>query len=143
VNQRAPLVVAREAWRQWMRDHGGVIVNIGSIGGIQPSAALGAYNVSKAALHHLTRQLALEMAPDVRVNAVAAAIVKTDFSEMLYTWDEDAVARMHPLNRLGEPDDVARAVTFLASDAASWVTGVILPVDGGLTGASSSFRLGG
>jgi NAD(P)-dependent dehydrogenase (short-subunit alcohol dehydrogenase family) len=139
VNQRAPLVVAREAWSQWLKDHGGAIVNVGSVGGLNPSPALGAYNVSKAALHHLTHQLALEMAPGVRVNAVAAAIVKTDFAEMLYSWDEDAVAKKHPLHRLGEPEDVARAVAFLASDEASWITGVVLPVDGGITGASSPF----
>lgn len=142
VNQRAPLVVAREAWKQAMSERGGVIVNVGSVGGLQPSPALGAYNVSKAALHHMTRQLALELAPTVRVNAVAAAIVKTDFSEMLYSWDPDAVAKAHPLHRLGEPEDVANAVTFLASDAASWITGVVLAVDGGVTGAMSFFQPG-
>lgn len=141
VNQRAPLVFAREAWRRWMAENGGCIVNVGSVGGLRPSPALGAYNVSKAALHHLTRQLAHELAPRVRVNAVAAAIVKTDFSEILYSWDEEAVARAHPLHRLGEPEDVARAVTFLASDAASWITGVVLPVDGGVTGAVTSFQI--
>lgn len=141
VNQRAPLVAAREAWRGWMAEHGGVVCNVGSVGGLRPSPALGAYNISKAALHHLTRQLAHELAPQVRVNAVAAAIVRTDFAEMLYTWDEEAVARAHPLHRLGEPEDVARAVTFLVSDAASWMTGVVLPVDGGVSGAVSSFPL--
>ncbi|MGH3441568.1 MAG: SDR family oxidoreductase [Nitriliruptorales bacterium] len=137
VNLRAPLVFAREAWRRWMADHGGAIVNVGSVGGLRPSPALGAYNVSKAALHHLTRQLAHDMAPGVRVNAVAAAIVKTDFSEILYTWNEEAVAKAHPLERLGEPEDVANAVRFLASDAASWITGTVLVVDGGTTGAGS------
>lgn len=141
VNQRAPLVFAREAWRQWMADHGGTIVNIGSVGGLRPSPALGAYNVSKAALHHLTRQLAHDMAPGVRVNAVAAAIVRTDFSEILYSWNEDAVAKAHPLERLGEPEDVARAVTFLASDAASWITGTVLVVDGGTIGAQSHLHV--
>lgn len=141
VNQRAPLVFAREAWGQWMSENGGSIVNVGSVGGLRPSPALGAYNVSKAALHHLTRQLAHELAPSVRVNAVAAAIVKTDFSEILYTWDEEAVAKAHPLHRLGEPEDVATAVAFLASDAASWITGVVLPVDGGITGAVTSFQI--
>lgn len=140
VNQRAPLVVAREAWKRWMSEHGGVIVNVGSVGGLRPSPALGAYNVSKAALHHLTRQLAHELAPGVRVNAVAAAIVKTDFSEILYSWDEEAVARGHPLQRLGEPEDVARAVAFLASDAASWITGIVLPVDGGIVHAGTAFH---
>jgi NAD(P)-dependent dehydrogenase (short-subunit alcohol dehydrogenase family) len=141
VNQRAPLVLAREAWRQWMSHHGGVIVNISSVGGLAPSPGLGAYNVSKAALNHLTRQLAHEFAPRVRVNAVAAAIVRTDFAEVLFAWNEGAVAKAHPLHRLGEPEDVARAVLFLASDAASWITGQVLVVDGGVTGATSPFHV--
>jgi len=136
-NQRAPLVWARAAWQRWMRDHGGCIVNVGSTGGLQPAPVIGAYNVSKAALHFLTRQLAQELAPTVRVNAVVAAIVRTDMSRILYQSDEAAVARLHPLGRLGEPDDIANAVTFLCSDAASWVTGVVMPVDGGLSGAGA------
>jgi NAD(P)-dependent dehydrogenase (short-subunit alcohol dehydrogenase family) len=142
VNLRAPLVWAREAWHRSMRDHGGAIVSIGSVGGMRPSPAIGAYNVSKAAVHHLTRQLAHEFAPGVRVNAVAAAVVKTRLSEMLWTHDEEAVARAHPLQRLGTPEDVARAVLFLLSDAASWITGVVLPVDGGTTGAGPGLAPG-
>lgn len=138
VNLRAPLVFAREAWHQWMGQHGGAIVGIGSVGGLGPSPFTGAYNVSKAALHHLTRQLAHEMAPGVRVNAVAAAVVKTKLSRALWEPDEQAAAAAHPLQRLGTPEDVARAVTFLASDAASWITGVVLPVDGGASGAAPS-----
>jgi NAD(P)-dependent dehydrogenase (short-subunit alcohol dehydrogenase family) len=137
VNLRAPLVFAREAWHRWMGEHGGAIVNIGSVGGLSPSPFIGAYNVSKAALHHLTRQLAHEMAPGVRVNAVAAAIVKTRLSRALYEHDEEAVARTHPLHRLGTPEDVARAVTWLASEQASWITGIVMPVDGGVSGAAA------
>lgn len=135
VNQRAPLVWARAAWHGWMRAHGGAIVAIGSVGGLAPGRALGAYNVSKAALHHLTRQLALELAPGVRVNAIAAAVVRTRLSEALWAGDPAAAARAHPLARIGEPEDVARATVFLLSDAAAWITGVVLPVDGGLSGA--------
>jgi NAD(P)-dependent dehydrogenase (short-subunit alcohol dehydrogenase family) len=142
VNLRAPLLWVRHAWAASMREHGGAVVSIGSIGGLQPSPAIGAYNVSKAAVHHLTRQLAHELAPTVRVNAVAAAIVRTRLSEMLWSWDEDAVAAAHPLQRLGTPEDVARSVVFLLSDAASWITGVVLPVDGGVTGAASGVRIG-
>lgn len=141
VNLRAPLVFAREAWRQWMGEHGGAILSTGSVGGIQPSPLLGAYNVSKAAVHYLTRQLAHEFAPDVRVNALAAAVVKTKLSRMLWEWNPEAVADAHPLKRLGEPEDVARAAVFLCSDAASWISGVVLPVDGGLTGAGSGMTI--
>ena len=135
VNLRAPLVWARAAWHGWMAQHGGSIVSTGSVGGLAPGPMIGAYNVSKAGLHHLTRQLALELAPSVRVNAVAAAVVRTRLSEALWVDDPDRAARAHPLQRLGDPEDVARATVFLLSDAAAWVTGVVLPVDGGLTGA--------
>jgi NAD(P)-dependent dehydrogenase (short-subunit alcohol dehydrogenase family) len=137
VNQRAPLVWSRLAYHAWMRHNQGVIVNVASVGGLRPSPFIGAYNVSKAALIHLTHQLALELAPEVRVNAVAPGVVKTKLSEALWA-DEAAAARAHPLARLGVPDDVAIAITFLASDQASWLTGVVLPVDGGVSGASGS-----
>jgi 3-oxoacyl-[acyl-carrier protein] reductase len=135
VNQLGPLLYAREAWTQWMAANGGSIVNVASIAGLEPSSWLGAYNVSKAGLIHLTRQLALEMAPGVRVNAVAPAVVRTQLASALWEDREHEVAAAHPLGRIGEPEDVARAIVFLASDAASWITGVTLPVDGGATGA--------
>jgi 3-oxoacyl-[acyl-carrier protein] reductase len=136
VNQRGPLVWSREVWHQAMQKSGGAIVNVSSVGGMQPGTALGAYNVSKAALIHLTRQLAFEMAPRVRVNAVAPSVVRTRLSSMLWDGMEEHTASLHPLKRIGEPADVAAAVAFLASEAASWITGVVLPVDGGVTGAS-------
>ena len=136
VNQFGPLLYAREAWNQWMEARGGAIVNIASIAGLEPSAWLGAYNVSKAGVIHLTRQLAHEMAPTVRVNAVAPAVVRTQLAEALWKDREAEAAAAHPLARIGEPSDIANAVVFLASDAASWITGVTLPVDGGATGAS-------
>ena len=135
VNQRGPLVFARQAWRQWMHEHGGSIVNVASVGGLQPGPLLGAYNVSKAALIFLTRQLAYEMAPTVRVNAIAPGIVKTRFSRALWEMNEEGAAGLHPLQRLGEVQDVTGAVLFLCSDASSWITGVTLPIDGGVTGA--------
>lgn len=137
VNQRGPLLHVQAAWRHWMADHGGAIVNIGSVGGSRPAPITGAYNVSKAALMYMTKQLAMEMAPTVRVNAVAPGVIRTRMSELLWKTDPDAVAALHPLNRLGEPQDVANVVVFLCSDQASWVTGVVVPVDGGLLVASS------
>jgi NAD(P)-dependent dehydrogenase (short-subunit alcohol dehydrogenase family) len=137
VNQRAPLLWVRAAYRASMAERGGSIVNVSSVGGLRPSPITGAYNISKAGLVHMTRQLALELAPTIRVNAVAPGVVKTRLSEMLWQ-NEELAAGMHPLHRLGVPEDVARAIVFLASDAADWITGVTLPVDGGMTEASSS-----
>lgn len=133
VNQEGPLLYCQAAWRGWMRDHGGVIVNVSSVGGLRAGPMLGVYNISKAALVHMTKQLALELAPTVRVNAVAPAVVKTYFARALYEADEAAAASRHPLGRLGLPDDVAGAAVFLASDASAWMTGEVMVVDGGAT----------
>lgn len=143
VNQLGPLLWSRAAWRHYMADHGGVIVNVASVGGLSPGPLIGAYNISKAALIHLTRQLAMEFAPGVRVNAVAPSVVRTRLAAALWEGVEDQVAASHPLGRIGEPDDIASAILFLVSDAASWITGVTLPVDGGVLGASSVSSLGG
>jgi NAD(P)-dependent dehydrogenase (short-subunit alcohol dehydrogenase family) len=98
---------------------------------LRPGPFLGAYNVSKAALIHLTRQLAQELAPGVRVNAIAPALVKTDMARALWEPNEDAMARTHALGRLGVPDDIASGALFLISDASAWLTGEVLVVDGG------------
>ena len=143
VNQLGPLLWARSAWNHSMGEQGGAIVNIASVGGIRVGPVLGAYNISKAAVIHMTRQLASEMAPGVRVNAVAPSVVRTRMAAALWEGIEEHTAAAHPLQRIGEPADVARAVTFLASDAASWITGVVLPVDGGVTGAAAAPGLGG
>jgi NAD(P)-dependent dehydrogenase (short-subunit alcohol dehydrogenase family) len=126
-----PLRFVRAAWDAWMRDNGGAVLNVVSVGGIRPGPGIGAYNVSKAALIHLTKQLAQELAPTVRVNAIAPALVKTDFARALWEPNEAAAARSHPLARLGVPDDVASGALFLCSDASSWITGETLVVDGG------------
>ena len=130
-NITGPLRFARAAWHAWMREHGGVILNVVSVGGMRPGPFIGAYNVSKAALIHLTRQLAQELAPGVRVNAVAPGLVKTDMARALWEPNEDGMAKAHPLRRIGVPDDIASAALFLLSDASSWLTGEVLVVDGG------------
>jgi NAD(P)-dependent dehydrogenase (short-subunit alcohol dehydrogenase family) len=137
VNMRAPLLWVRAVYNAWMGEHGGVIVNVASIAGLQPSRYMGAYNISKAGLIHMTRQLALELAPDIRVNAVAPAVVKTRLAGALLV-DEEAAAARHPLGRVGEPEDVARLIAYLASDASSWMTGTTVPIDGGVIGAGTT-----
>jgi NAD(P)-dependent dehydrogenase (short-subunit alcohol dehydrogenase family) len=114
-----------------MAEHGGVVLNVASIGGLSPEPGMGWYGVTKAALVHLTRQLAAELAPGVRVNALAPGLVRTLFARALWEEHGDRVASHLPLKRLGEPDDVAKAALFLCSDAASWITGSTLVVDGG------------
>lgn len=113
------------------RHAGATIVNIASVAGIGISPGIGMYGASKAALINLTQQLAAELAPDVRVNAVSPAVVRTAFARPLYERDEAAAAAAYPLQRLGEPEDVAGAVAFLASADASWVTGHNVVLDGG------------
>lgn len=133
VNLEGPLHLAQAAWRAWMQEHGGVILNVASVGGLHASPFIGTYNVSKAALIHLTRQLALELAPGVRVNAVAPGLVRTDFARALWEPDEEGTGRRHPLGRIGVPDDVAALALFLVSDAAAWITGEVYRLDGGLS----------
>ena len=97
------------------------------------SAILGGYDITKAALIHLTKQLAAELGPKVRVNAIAPGLIKTDFARILWEGDRgDQVAGAYPLGRLGEPADVAATALFLADDASSgWITGQAIVLDGG------------
>lgn len=132
VNLRGPFVWMQEAWRRSMAERGGSVINLSSIGGMTVETSIGHYNVTKAALIHLTRSLAKDLAPGVRVNAICPGLVKTDMARALWESNEEAVAAMVPLGRLGEVDDVASAALFLASDAASWITGTTLVVDGGM-----------
>ncbi|SES10815.1 NAD(P)-dependent dehydrogenase, short-chain alcohol dehydrogenase family [Pedococcus cremeus] len=111
----------------------GAVVNVASIAGLGATGSIGWYAVSKAALIHLTVELGYQLGPEVRVNAVAPAVVKTRFAEALYADREDAVAAAYPMKRLGVPEDVAGAVSFLLSRDASWITGQTLVVDGGVT----------
>jgi len=131
VNQQAVVVWTKAAWDASMRERGGAVVNISSVGGIQAGPAIGYYNVTKAAVIHLTRHLAAELGPGVRVNAIAPGLVKTDFARALWGASEADLAARLPLRRLGEPEDVAKVAVFVASDAAAWMTGSTIVVDGG------------
>lgn len=133
VNQFAVVLWTQLAWHLSMAGRGGAIVNISSVGGMITEHGIGYYNATKAAVIHLTRQFAMELAPAVRVNAVAPGLVKTHLAEALWKENEEQIAKFMPLGRLGEPEDIANAVVFLAGDASSWMTGQTVVVDGGST----------
>jgi NAD(P)-dependent dehydrogenase (short-subunit alcohol dehydrogenase family) len=132
VNLRGPLVWTQAALGAGLdAGAGGCVVNVASVGGMSVEPGIGIYNTTKAALIHLTKVLASELGPAVRVNAVAPGLVKTDMARALWEAHEDLIASRMPLHRLGEPTDIANAVLFLCSDLASWITGHTLVVDGG------------
>jgi NAD(P)-dependent dehydrogenase (short-subunit alcohol dehydrogenase family) len=131
VNLRGVLVWTQEAWKRSLQERGGAVINIASVGGLSVEQGIGIYNTTKAALIHLTKTLAAELAPNVRVNAIAPGLVKTDMARALWEPAEDRIAASMPLARLGEPTDIANAALYLASDLAPWVTGHTLVVDGG------------
>ena len=132
INLTAPMFWTQRVWQRSMRQHGGSIVNVSSVGGLGTNPILGVYDVSKAALIHLTRQLAAELAPGVRVNALAPGLVKTDFAKVLWEGEKgQAVAEAYPLKRLGEPVDVAQAALFLAAETGRWITGQTWALEGG------------
>jgi len=135
VNQLAVVMWTSYAVKAGLR---GSVINVASIGGLGVEPGIGWYNVTKAAVLHITRQLAFELAPDIRVNALAPGLVKTQLARALWEGPgEERVAAHIPLRRLGLPDDIAAAALFLASDAASWITGQTLVVDGGSTAQPS------
>ena len=132
VNLTAPLIWTQLAWNKYMKEHGSVVINISSVGGLSTNPVLGVYDVTKAALIHLTKQLAPELGPKVRVNAICPGLIKTDFARMLWEGDRgDEVAKAYPLGRLGETEDIAAAALWLAADSGSWVTGQAIVLDGG------------
>jgi NAD(P)-dependent dehydrogenase (short-subunit alcohol dehydrogenase family) len=131
VNQTGYLEWTRAAWQAGMSERGGAVLNLASIGGLSVEPGIGWYNVTKAAVIHMTSQLAGELGPKVRVNALAPGLVKTEFAKALWEPGEEAIARRLPARRLGMPEDIANAALFLCSDAASWITGHTLVIDGG------------
>jgi NAD(P)-dependent dehydrogenase (short-subunit alcohol dehydrogenase family) len=143
VNLWAPLLWTSLVVKSWMGEHGGAVLNTASIGGMHQSPAMGMYNATKAALIHVTKQLALELSPRIRVNAICPGVVRTKLAEALWKDHEDLLASSTALGRIGEPADVAAAVAFLVSDEASWITGETLVIDGGqLLGNAAGFRSG-
>ncbi|MGB3696921.1 MAG: SDR family oxidoreductase [Gordonia sp. (in: high G+C Gram-positive bacteria)] len=141
VNLWAPILWTSLAMDAAMREKGGVVINTASIGGMVHEAGLGVYNASKAALIYVTEQLALELSPRVRVNSVCPGVVRTKLSEALWKEHEEAVDALTAAGRIGEPDDIGAAVAYLASDAAAWITGESMVLDGGQRlGAPGAFR---
>ena len=132
VNVLSAVAWAQQAYGQWMGEHGGAIVNVASVAGLKPAPNIGMYGASKSALIHVTEELAVELGPDIRVNAVAPAVVKTKFAKALYEGREDEVSAPYPLKRLGLPEDIAGVVGFLLSEDAAWLTGQTITADGGL-----------
>ena len=127
INLVAPKMIQRKT---------GSIIIVSSIGGLRGSPVIGAYCISKAADMQLARNLAVEYGPhNVRVNCIAPGLIKTDFARAL--WEDEAMLKERmvttPLRRIGEPDEIAGAAVFLASQAGSYVTGQSLVVDGGVT----------
>jgi 3-oxoacyl-[acyl-carrier protein] reductase len=115
---------------------GGVVINITSVGALRPRPGMAWYNATKSALITLTQSMAAEFAPDkIRVNAIAPVAGRTAMMDAMFGDDVEAgIARLLttiPLGRLAEPEDIAAAAVFLASDDAAFITGVVLPVDGG------------
>lgn len=130
VNLRGPLFWSQVAYERALREKPGVILNVASVGGMRAEGGLGVYNLTKAALIHLTRQLAGEIGP-TRVVGIAPGLVQTDFAAYLVENFGDRLAATLPTGRLGEPQDIANLATFLVSDLASWITGETYVIDGG------------
>ncbi|MGC8465397.1 MAG: SDR family oxidoreductase [Acidimicrobiales bacterium] len=134
VNVRAVMLWTQAVWSQYWSvntDARGAVINLASIGGLSVDRNIAMYNVSKAAVIHLTKQLAPELGPNVRVNTISPGLVKTDMARALWEGREDEIAHNFPLRRLGEPSDIGDLAVFLASDRASWITGSNFVADGG------------
>ncbi|MEC4726991.1 SDR family oxidoreductase [Shewanella sp. D64] len=137
---KASFVISQAAAKNMINNGGGNIVNIGSMWAKQAIKATpsSAYSMAKAGLHALTQHMAMELADfNIRVNAVSPSVVKTPIYEAFIDPDQmdDALASFngfHPIGRIGTPTDIANSINFLLSDESSWITGVILDIDGGV-----------
>ncbi|MFM8688939.1 MAG: SDR family oxidoreductase [Acidimicrobiaceae bacterium] len=130
VNLKGPLFWSQAVWNASMQNNPGVILNIASVGGLRAEQGLGVYNLTKAAVIHLTSQLACELGK-TRVVGIAPGLVKTLFASVLIENVGDKLAAALPTKRLGEPQDIANLALFLCSDLASWITGETYVIDGG------------
>ncbi len=133
VNVDGVFFLTQIAFNKWMRDHGGVVINMASVAGLRPAPFTGAYCVTKAALIMLTQVLAAELGTyNIRVNAIAPGFIKTDMSKAVWTSDlfKEHVKTM-PIPRVGETEDLVGAALYLASDASSFMTGETIVIDGG------------
>ncbi|MEU6350878.1 SDR family oxidoreductase [Streptomyces sp. NPDC047072] len=129
-NVLAALDFVQLAWHAWMKENGGAVLMMNTVAA-HAVFRMPAYSATKSALHRLTEDLADQLAPRVRVNAIAPAFVRTAFKDTLATLPDDTIAASYPLGRIGESEDVAHAAAFLLSPRADWITGVTLRVDGG------------
>jgi NAD(P)-dependent dehydrogenase (short-subunit alcohol dehydrogenase family) len=134
VNVRGPFLLCRELGGMLQKGQGSAVVNVSSNLAVKAIPGMAAYNASKAALNQLTRSLALEWAPHIRVNAVMPGVVDTPIhaSRGMTSEQVQEMGGIHPLGRVGRPADVAAIIVFLLSDEAAWMTGTIIPVDGGM-----------
>lgn len=136
INLKGVFLLTRRVIPAMLEGNGGSLVHISSILGIIAAPQLAAYNTSKAALSQFSRSLAVEYGPQgIRSNTICPGLIQTDMTEDLMENKEwlDELAKRYPIGRFGKPEDVAEACLFFASDQSSFITGTVLPVDGGCT----------
>jgi len=134
VNVRGPFLLLRALHAQLAAGSSAAVVNVSSTLAEKAIPGMAAYNASKAALNQLTRSVAVEWAPGIRVNGVMPAVIDTPIHESrgMSRDDVEAMGALHPMGRVGTAEDVAATIVHLLSDASAWLTGVIVPVDGGM-----------
>ncbi|WP_417520109.1 SDR family NAD(P)-dependent oxidoreductase [Minwuia sp.] len=140
-NVQSNLWLAQMVIPEMQERQDGAFIIVSSIGGLKGDRSLGAYAISKAADFQLARNLAVEFGKDnIRVNCIAPGLVKTDFAKALWTDPERSAKRLKgtPLNRLGEPEDLAGIAVYLAAPAGAWTTGQVFVVDGGVMAGASA-----